>query len=55
MGAKTDVESSGCLVQRMVGVAQLVERWLVVPEVAGSSPVIHPMYCSVSSRCSSRF
>jgi ATP-dependent Clp protease adaptor protein ClpS len=27
----------------MVGVAQLVERWLVVPEVAGSSPVIHPM------------
>ena len=26
----------------MVGVAQLVERWLVVPEVAGSSPVIHP-------------
>ncbi|MCU1535388.1 MAG: Clp protease ClpS [Glaciihabitans sp.] len=27
----------------MVGVAQLVERWLVVPEVAGSSPVVHPM------------
>ena len=26
----------------MVVVAQLVERWLVVPEVAGSSPVIHP-------------
>jgi predicted Zn-dependent protease with MMP-like domain len=26
----------------MVGVAQLVERWLVVPEVAGSSPVVHP-------------
>ncbi len=26
----------------MVGVAQLVERWLVVPDVAGSSPVIHP-------------
>ena len=28
----------------MVGVAQLVEHWLVVPVVAGSSPVIHPMY-----------
>lgn len=27
----------------MVVVAQLVERWLVVPDVAGSSPVIHPM------------
>jgi hypothetical protein len=28
----------------MVGVAQLVERWLVVPEVAGSSPVVHPTF-----------
>jgi ATP-dependent Clp protease adaptor protein ClpS len=27
----------------MVDVAQLVEHWLVVPVVAGSSPVIHPM------------
>ncbi len=27
----------------MVVVAQLVERWLVVPDVAGSSPVIHPL------------
>lgn len=26
----------------MVGVAQLVERWLVTPEVAGSNPVAHP-------------
>ncbi|MCU1404644.1 MAG: ATP-dependent Clp protease adapter ClpS [Glaciihabitans sp.] len=26
----------------MVGVAQLAERWLVEPEVAGSSPVVHP-------------
>lgn len=26
----------------MVDIAQLVERWLVVPDVAGSSPVIHP-------------
>lgn len=30
----------------MVVVAQLVERWLVVPDVAGSSPVIHPMVMS---------
>jgi ATP-dependent Clp protease adaptor protein ClpS len=29
--------------QRLVVVAQLVERWLVVPDVAGSSPVIHPL------------
>ncbi len=26
-----------------VVVAQLVERWLVEPDVAGSSPVNHPM------------
>jgi hypothetical protein len=26
----------------MVGVAQLVERWLVEPDAAGSSPVVHP-------------
>ena len=26
----------------MVGVAQQVEHWLVVPGVAGSSPVVHP-------------
>jgi ATP-dependent Clp protease adaptor protein ClpS len=29
--------------QHLVVVAQLVERWLVVPDVAGSSPVIHPL------------
>ena len=28
--------------KHLVVVAQLVERWLVVPDVAGSSPVIHP-------------
>jgi ATP-dependent Clp protease adaptor protein ClpS len=28
--------------QRMAVVAQLVERWLVVPDVAGSSPVGRP-------------
>lgn len=26
----------------LVGEAQLVERWVVVPEVAGSNPVTHP-------------
>lgn len=34
------VRESG--IGRMVGVAQLAERWLVEPEVAGSSPVVHP-------------
>src|SRR5688572_10829050 len=28
----------------MVGVAQLVEHWVVVPGVAGSSPVTHPRH-----------
>ena len=27
----------------MVGVAQLVELWIVAPAVAGSSPVAHPI------------
>ena len=27
----------------MVDVVQLVEHWIVVPGVAGSSPVIHPI------------
>ena len=27
----------------MVGVAQLVEHWVVAPDVAGSSPVTHPI------------
>ena|GEM_PF-4757186 len=27
----------------MVGIAQLAEHWIVVPGVAGSSPVIHPL------------
>ena len=37
----------------MVVVAQLVERWLVVPDVAGSSPVIHPMFVASSPVLSS--
>ena len=31
---------------RMVGVAQLVERRVVVADVAGSSPVTHPRFCA---------
>ena len=33
----------------LVAVAQLVERRVVVPEVAGSSPVGHPCDCDVQS------
>ena len=32
----------------MVGVAQLVERWIVAPEVAGSTPVAHPILVVIS-------
>ena len=28
----------------MVGVAQLVELWIVVPVVVGSSPIAHPIF-----------
>lgn len=28
----------------MVGVAQLVEPWIVIPVVVGSSPIIHPIF-----------
>ncbi len=28
----------------MVGVAQLVEPWIVAPVVAGSNPVAHPIF-----------
>ncbi len=28
----------------VVGVAQLVERWIVVPGVEGSSPFVHPIF-----------
>ena len=30
----------------MVGVAQLVEPWIVIPVVVGSSPIVHPSYPS---------
>jgi hypothetical protein len=28
----------------MVGVAQLVEPWIVIPVVVGSSPIVHPKH-----------
>ncbi len=28
----------------MVGVAQLVERWIVIPVVVGSIPIVHPTF-----------
>ncbi len=34
-----------------MSVAQLVERWTVTPEVAGSNPVAHPSY---NNRCSAK-
>ena len=44
------VDSSSCQIalggRHMVGIAQLVERLVVVQEVAGSSPVTHPKSCS---------
>ena len=32
----------------MVGVAQLVEHWIVAPDVEGSSPFTHPNYLSIA-------
>ncbi len=34
----------------MVSVAQLVEPWIVIPVVVGSSPIVHPIY-SAKSGC----
>lgn len=28
----------------MVTIAQLVESWIVIPDVMGSSPISHPFY-----------
>ncbi len=28
----------------MVGVAQLVEPWIVIPVVVGSNPIVHPNF-----------
>ena len=34
----------------MVGIAQLVEPWIVIPVVVGSSPITHPIFLPVLSR-----
>ena len=39
----------------MVNVAQLVESWIVIPVVAGSSPVVHPIFLFPSSVPDSSF
>ena len=31
-------------VKLMVGIAQLVELWIVIPAVVGSSPIVHPNF-----------
>ena len=41
------LESSGPqgeLEQAVVGVAQLVEPWIVIPVVVGSNPIVHPIF-----------
>ena len=34
----------------MVAVAQLVEPWIVIPVVVGSSPIVHPIPIGASGR-----
>ena len=44
---RRDFQSAGFLVKlpaSEVDVAQLVEQWIVVPLVAGSNPVVHPIF-----------
>ena len=31
----------------LVDVAQLVEPWIVIPVVVGSSPIVHPIFLPV--------
>jgi hypothetical protein len=31
-------------VKTVVGVAQLVELWIVIPAVVGSNPIVHPTF-----------
>ena len=33
-----------CMITNVVGVAQLVEPWVVIPVVVGSSPIVHPIF-----------
>ena len=46
---KLEVVSGGCLWLPSVGVAQLVERRTVAPNVVGSNPISHPSF--FSRRC----
>jgi hypothetical protein len=39
----------------MVGVAQLVERWIVVPVAEGSNPSTHPNRFSYSAQASNLY
>ena len=32
----------------MVAIAQLVEPWIVIPVVVGSSPISHPRFCVIA-------
>jgi len=39
----SDLSTFPFKLEKMVGVAQLAERWIVAPEVVGSSPITHPI------------
>ena len=39
----------------MVDVAQLVEPWIVIPVVVGSSPIVHPNFQILPMRVASDF
>jgi hypothetical protein len=39
----------------MVDVAQLVESWIVIPVVVGSSPIVHPNFKILPVRVASDF
>ena len=39
----------------MVGVAQLVERWIVIPVVVGSIPIVHPIFFKGAAIASGAF
>ena len=38
------MDRSRALLRTVVAVAQLVEPWIVIPVVVGSSPISHPIY-----------
>ncbi len=42
----TDYDYISCLSFPVVAVAQLVEHRIVIPSVAGSTPVGHPKFCA---------